>query len=1035
MKTIRELQQIWKKEKEHYLGSEIGSGVQRFVFDLLTCPELFNLKEGYKSTTQEKRRNEFLKEEGNKAGQVDAVIFIDQDIVIPLEVEKFKKIKSGEWQIDKYRTAFDKKYGILTDGNEWRFYYGDVNDQKYFIFTLDEIFSDTKAFLIFWNEYIRPVNYYVSFFDNIGQHKLEHFEMQIMADKNRQRFFNDVTKIIKKLKTKLLNTGYFNEILDNTKKEKKATEISYSYLIQFILYKTLVDNDFDEFKDEFKKKEKLIHSHLKSGSFNAILMILEGMSVRISENIYKPFYKEQEIIIKQVKELLYSGKDDIMNMSPFLDIFIFIKQYQFANIQNDIFGAIYENYLKELFEEKNYGQYFTDPEVVDFMLREIGYTSDEIKKRNHKNISIIDPSCGSGTFLYSAVREIMQAGSYTTAIESKKIEEDVNQNIFGLDVDEFPLYLAEMSILMRLLPSVISEKYNNPIDKKLKLFMTEDSISEFIEDMGSRKANLYNEMQGRLALGWRYDGFMRDERDLDEMKQSLSTLGGGTNTIPRRRFDFVIGNPPYIGYNECSKLGVKIVKSIQNKESGIKMNDIYGWNLNTVPGRKKAYAPKPNLYAFFMALGFVLLKPHGRFAYIVPQTLLTSGDLDVVRYQLANEYTLEKIVTFAGNLFIGRGTNQKRKIPTSSLIIVCSKEKPKKSNQVECVHFPNIETDIENIFREIKINRSKYSKDISQQKLKEKIENWNFITWNSDFQDYFEKYLALDKLDIYRLPEISLKQFSDVFYFDKGLVFLKSKIRNDENGDFLLVQNSPSYNLQTSGHSIDKNNIRLPGGAQGFDVFQKKYKIVWRYINPDNFKFSDKNIMLDFNWILISSNNKQEMIYLFALLNSSLNLNILNALFKVQNEKSFLIGIKTIKEFVRIPKIDSAEKESKKESVIKLATRILELEKKSISDIVKINSLIQRFDSMNVQKDKLILTENDNKYLFPIEKGYERVVSDSIKNYHDKIGTPRKPISLMSIKEMPAIDSHTINALKNEIDELFMEMYELTQKEKKMFKF
>ena len=33
-----------------------------------------------------------------------------------------------------------------------------------------------------------------------------------------------------------------------------------------------------------------------------------------------------------------------------------------------------------------------------------------------------------------------------------------------------------MSILMRMLPLILTEKYNNPVDKKLRLYVTEDSL-------------------------------------------------------------------------------------------------------------------------------------------------------------------------------------------------------------------------------------------------------------------------------------------------------------------------------------------------------------------------------------------------------------------------------------------------------------------------------------------------------------------------------------------------------------------------------
>lgn len=59
-------------------------------------------------------------------------------------------------------------------------------------------------------------------------------------------------------------------------------------------------------------------------------------------------------------------------------------------------------------------------------------------------------------------------------------EKLINENVFGLDIAEFPSFLAEMNILMHMLPLIITEKYNNSIDQKIKIFKTNDSISEFL---------------------------------------------------------------------------------------------------------------------------------------------------------------------------------------------------------------------------------------------------------------------------------------------------------------------------------------------------------------------------------------------------------------------------------------------------------------------------------------------------------------------------------------------------------------------------
>ena len=99
---------------------------------------------------------------------------------------------------------------------------------------------------------------------------------------------------------------------------------------------------------------------------------------------------------------------------------------------------MYENYLKELYD-KQLGQYFTDPVVVNFMLTEIGFDSDGIRDRDFSDISIVDPSCGSGTFLYSAIRELIRARGDETEETSQSVERDVLDNVFRTGYRRIPL--------------------------------------------------------------------------------------------------------------------------------------------------------------------------------------------------------------------------------------------------------------------------------------------------------------------------------------------------------------------------------------------------------------------------------------------------------------------------------------------------------------------------------------------------------------------------------------------------------------------
>ena len=78
-------------------------------------------------------------------------------------------------------------------------------------------------------------HYYLSFFERQGQISLLKETDELPVEENRQIFFEDITRLISSFKNKLDIEGYLKD-LPATEKPKKAVEITYAYIIQFILY-------------------------------------------------------------------------------------------------------------------------------------------------------------------------------------------------------------------------------------------------------------------------------------------------------------------------------------------------------------------------------------------------------------------------------------------------------------------------------------------------------------------------------------------------------------------------------------------------------------------------------------------------------------------------------------------------------------------------------------------------------------------------------------------------------------------------------
>jgi len=997
---LSELAKKWQEHAEAYKVVEIGGGVHNFVNDVLSHPELFALKLTPKKTAAQKIYVHDT--EAGKHGRPDFILYANKDVTMPCEAKCYTRIEEGVKQLRNYRSDYTKEYGILTDGFEWRFY----RSNSYETWTLDQMLDNPKFFRAFWETYLTPENYYTEIFQPSGQQVMFEEPMNLNDSENRKIFFKETSQLISKFRVKI-----------KIKDDKTALETAYAYLIQFILYKSLVDNRFVRFESEYKRfKQQIVKAIRDQDLYNLVVFQIRNISEYISQNIYRPFAEEQQSVNEKLIADLQCELT-IHDIAPWLDIVAFINKFDFSNLQNEIFGFVYENYLKDLYGD-NWGQNFTDPAVVDFMLDELGYTSKELA-RDKTKISIIDPACGAGTFLYSAVDRIVEAfeGKGTQA-EAAAIKELVDKNVFGLDIAEFPLYLAEMCILLRQLPLIVNELYNNPVEKKLKLFKTRDSISEFLDTGISAQEAPVDLLSQVQAMALDYKSFMRDDENLLEMLRSMQSNGKD-----RLRFDFVAMNPPYVGYNACAKQGMDFVKKIKDSHNKFNMGNVFGVNLHSVPGKPKKNVPKPNLYAFFMALGQALLKPEGKMSLIIPQNVLQSRDLDVVRYHLAKVMTIDKIITFEANLFIGRGLSQNKTIPTSSLILVASKILPKKNHKVRIVNYRFFTERQNRDFERYLKSRNKDVKYISQSDLLQRFENWNFIKENENLlrlqEAYKERSLSIED---YRRQV--LNDYNDVC-FDIGYL-IDERTLSDTPEYYMFPHIDKRYFTIKSakGYWAKDREIKLLRANRGYLLLSMQHKILWRYNNPSKFHFTDKNVISSRNKIcFLGCNDRAELLFILSLLNTPLNRFLLNKLLRVANEKSILIGLSSMKDYVRIP-IITKDNQKLKDKIITLTESMLALEDVLLRDLVDFGRLnVQQFDTIRVEKNELVLS-NGKEFRLKIADGKAKLVQKIInEKFQDQGFLTGQTVSLTELKSLPAIDFDKQAEIKKEIDDMVYALY------------
>jgi type I restriction-modification system DNA methylase subunit len=121
-------------------------------------------------------------------------------------------------------------------------------------------------------------------------------------------------------------------------------------------------------------------------------------------------------------------------------------------------SKINEDLLKELYQQlvdpetrHDLGEFYTPDWLAELTLREAGWGEEK---------SLLDPACGSGTFVFIAIRLLREQGLRGATLVEKAIED-----IVGVDVHPLAVTIAKVNYLLALAPELASyqEKITIPI--------------------------------------------------------------------------------------------------------------------------------------------------------------------------------------------------------------------------------------------------------------------------------------------------------------------------------------------------------------------------------------------------------------------------------------------------------------------------------------------------------------------------------------------------------------------------------------------
>lgn len=155
---------------------------------------------------------------------------------------------------------------------------------------------------------------------------------------------------------------------------------------------------------------------------------------------------------------------------------IALMQYDFSGLKGDFLGQLYQSYFDPE-TRKALGEFYTPPEVVEFILDEVGYKGARILTQR-----LLDPACGSGTFLIAALRRYFKSSE---GLPPKDVLHRLihGLQIVGFDINPFACLMAQVNFAAHIVPlykQAIREDPNFTI-AALPIFRTDSLRQEYRE--------------------------------------------------------------------------------------------------------------------------------------------------------------------------------------------------------------------------------------------------------------------------------------------------------------------------------------------------------------------------------------------------------------------------------------------------------------------------------------------------------------------------------------------------------------------------
>lgn len=522
---------------------------------------------------------------------------------------------------------------------------------------------------------------------------------------------------------------------------------------------------------------------------------------------------------------------------------------------------------------------------------------DAIKLEQQKNgafnletIKVLDPCMGSGHILVYAFDVLIQMYKNAGYNERDAAQKIMQNNIFGLDIDNRAAQLAYFALMMKG-RQYDRRFFERDIEPKVYAIQESNGISEIsINKVVSESAetSIANYLINTFHDAKEYGSIIDvEKRDYDSLKNNLTAWKENheatfenvlvesdvDDLLPlieiakmmSEKYDVVVTNPPYMGHSGMS----------------VKLSSF----------AKKRYPDSKNdLFSIFIEKGFLLLKQNGYLAYITMQGWMFLSSYTKLRKKLVDKHILS-LLQIGFNSFPGMNSQ----IAHAASFIIQNNSLSNFIGQYFNLNTDKTTDDKELVFQQ-KLKNDDYF--LVKPDTFKSLPNYNFAYWiskqllnvfsNKKMKDYSTvtngMFTCNNNLFLRIWSEIDITKF-----FKR----CSSKIESckedkkwypyNKGGDYRRWYGNHEFVINFAHFGEEVAKYRTENGQSstfpGQDFYFKE-SLSWSFISTSSFaiRYYPEGFVFDIAGSSIFLNIKENQKYFLGLLSSSVVLNILNLL-------------------------------------------------------------------------------------------------------------------------------------------------------------